>query len=62
MKLHRTIEHNAKVCSAQELGSFAQGQDHNQVRGQIAPKIRSECNLKTTQANLKTLHGKIKHS
>ena len=39
MKLHRKIEHNEKVCSAQELGSYAQGQGHNQVRGQIVPKI-----------------------
>ena len=41
MKLHRKIEHNEKVCWAQELGSYAQGQGNNQVRGQIAPKIRS---------------------
>ena len=39
MKLHRKIEHNEKVCSAQELGSCAQGQGHNQVKGQIVPKI-----------------------
>ena len=39
MKLHRKIEHNEKVCSAQELGSYAQGQGQNQVRGQIVPKI-----------------------
>ena len=39
MKLHRKIEHNEKVCSAQELGSYAQGQGHNQVRGHIVPKI-----------------------
>ena len=38
MKLHRKIEHNEKVCRAQELGSYAQGQGQNQVRGQIAPK------------------------
>ena len=38
-KLHRRIGHNEKVCSAQELGSYAQGQGHNQVRGQIVPKI-----------------------
>ena len=25
-KLHRKIEHNEKVCRAQELGSYAQGQ------------------------------------
>ena len=39
MKLHRQIEHNEKVCRAQELDSYAQGQGHNQVRGQIVPKI-----------------------
>ena len=38
-KLHRKIEHNKKVCRAQELGSYAQGQGHNQVKGQIVPKI-----------------------
>ena len=27
------------MCSAPELGSYAQGQGHNQVRGQIVPKI-----------------------
>ena len=42
MKLHRKIEHNEKVCHAQELGYYAQGQGHNQVRCQIALKIRSE--------------------
>ena len=39
-KLHRKIEHNEKVCWAQKLGSYAQGQGNNQVGGQIAPKIR----------------------
>ena len=38
-KLHRNIEQNEKVCSAQELGSYAQGQGHNQVKGQIVLKI-----------------------
>ena len=37
-KLHRKIEHNEKVCRTQELGSYAQGQGHNQVIGQIVPK------------------------
>ena len=37
MKLHRKIEHNEKVSLAQELGSYAQGQGHNQVKGQIMP-------------------------
>ena len=41
-KLHEKIEHNEKVCRTQELGSYAQGQCHSQVRDQIAPKIRSE--------------------
>ena len=39
MKLHRKIEHNEKVCCTQELGSYAQGQGHSQVKGQIVPKI-----------------------
>ena len=39
MKLHRKIKHNEKVCRAHDLGSYAQGQGRNQVRGQIVPKI-----------------------
>ena len=42
MKLHRKIEYNEKVCHAQKLGFYAQGQGRSQVRGQIAPKIWSE--------------------
>ena len=38
-KLHRKIEKNEKVYSAQELGSYPQSQGHNQVRAQIVPKI-----------------------
>ena len=38
-KLNKTIKHYEKVCCAQELGSYAQGQGYNQVRGQIVPKI-----------------------
>ena len=38
-KLYRKIEHNEKVCRAQELDSYAQGQGCNQARGQIVPKI-----------------------
>ena len=38
-KLHRKIEHNEKVCHAQELDFYAQGQGHNQVKGQIVPQI-----------------------
>ena len=42
MKRHRKIEHNEKVCQAQELGNYAQCQGHNHVRCQIALKIGSE--------------------
>ena len=35
MKLHRKIKHNKQVCRPQNLGSYAQGQGHNPVRGQI---------------------------
>ena len=34
MKLHRKIIHNEKVCYAHDLGSYAQGQGRNQVKGQ----------------------------
>ena len=34
MKLHRKIKDNERVCHAHDLGSYAQGQSHNQVRGQ----------------------------
>ena len=39
MKLHRKIRHNEKVCHAHDLGSYAQGQGRNQVKGQIVPQI-----------------------
>ena len=34
MTLHRMIKNNEKVCYPHDLGSYAQGQGHNQVRGQ----------------------------
>ena len=34
MKLHRKIKHNEKVCYTHDLGSYAQGQGTNQVKGQ----------------------------
>ena len=34
MSLHRKIKHYEKVCCAHGLGSYAQGQGRNQVRGQ----------------------------
>ena len=39
MKLHRKRENNETVCRAQQLGSYAQGQGHDHIRGQIVPKI-----------------------
>ena len=44
MKLHRKIKHNENVCCTHDLGSDAQGQGRNQVRGQnlvsaITPKL-----------------------
>ena len=39
MTLHRKIKHNKKVCRAHDLGSYAQGQGPNQVKGKIVPKI-----------------------
>ena len=34
MKLLRKIKHNEKVCCPHDLGSYAQGQGRNQVKGQ----------------------------
>ena len=34
MKFHRKIKHNEKVCRAHALGSYAQGQGRNHVKGQ----------------------------
>ena len=33
MKFHRKIKDNVKVCHPHDLGSYSQGQGHNQVRG-----------------------------
>ena len=34
MKLLRKLKHNENVCHAHDVGSYAQGQGRNQVRGQ----------------------------
>ena len=57
MKLHRKIKHNEKVCRARELGCYAQGQGHNQVK--LCLKL---CCSLTIEANLMKLHRKIKHN
>ena len=59
MTLHRKIEHNEKVCRAQELGSYTQGQGCNQVKGRIVPKIVLLINA---EADLMKLHRKVKHN
>ena len=56
MKLHRKIKHNEKVCRKHDIGSYAQGQGHNQVRGQ------NRVSAITTEANLTKLHRKIEHN
>ena len=44
------------MCLAQELGSYAQDQGHNQVKGQIVPKIVLLINYWSK------IHRKIKHN
>ena len=56
MKLQRKIKQNEKVCHAHYLGSYAQGQGRNQVKGQ------NLVSAKTTEANLTKLHRKIEHN
>ena len=34
IKLHRKIKHSEKVCGTHDFDSYAQGEGHNQVRGQ----------------------------
>ena len=58
MKLNRKIKHNGKLCHADHLGSYAQGQGRSQVRDQNCVSNNS----KTTEANLTKLHRKIEHN
>ena len=46
MKLHRKIKDNDKVCQAHDLGSYAQSQGHNLVRGQNCGSAISQKQLK----------------
>ena len=46
------------MCHTQDLGSYAQGQGRDQVRGQ---KSCLSKNSKTTEANLTKRHRKIEH-
>ena len=40
------IKHNEKVCRAHDLGSYAQGQGRNQVKGQNLVSARTQKLLK----------------
>ena len=60
MKLHRKIKHNEKVCCAHDLGSYAQDQGCNQVKGQNL--VSTITKKTTTEANLTKLHRKIEHN
>ena len=51
MKPHRKIKHNEKVCRAHDLGSYAQGQGHNQARGQNRVSAITQILLKQIQRN-----------
>ena len=53
MTLHRKIEHNEKVGRAQELGSYAQGQGRNQVKGQNLLSAITQKLLKQIYRNLR---------
>ena len=44
------------MCRVKDLGSFAQGQGHNQVRGQ------NRLTGKNSEADLTKLHRKIEHN
>ena len=57
MKPHRKIKHNEKMCRAQDVGSYAQGQGQRSVIKIIFSNIS-----KTTEANLTKLHGKIENN
>ena len=58
MKLHRKVKHNKKVCRAHDLGSYAQGQGRNQVKGQNLVSAITKKRLK----QFTKLHRKIEHN
>ena len=58
-KFHRKIEHNEKVCHAQEFGSYTQIQSRNQVRGQIMPKIMPQYFVATVKKRLRRTYPSI---
>ena len=51
MTLHRKIKHNVKVCYAHDLGSYAQGQGRNQVKGQNLVSAITQKLLKQIKRN-----------
>ena len=59
MKLHRKIEHNEKVCPAQELGPMPKVKVT--IRSKVKLCLKLYCSW-TTEANLMKLHRKMKHN
>ena len=53
------MQHNEKVCPPQELGSYAQGQGHNRVRGQIVPKLMLLIHYKSITNHVSAIAHKL---
>ena len=53
------MKHNENLCRDHDLGTYAQGQGHNQVGGQNPVSAITQ---KTTEANLTNIHRKVKHN
>ena len=59
MKLHRKIKHNEKECHLHYLGSYAQGQGCDQVRGQNRVSVITQ---KTTEGKKIEHYDKVFHA
>ena len=59
MKLHRKIKHNEKECHTHYLGSYAQGQGCDQVRGQNRVSVITQ---KTTEGRKIEHYDKVFHA
>ena len=59
MKLHRKIEHNEKVCQAQEIGSTPKVKVT--IRSEVKLCLKFCCSL-TTEPNLIRLYRKINYN
>ena len=59
MKLHRKIKHNEEECHTHCLGSFAQGQGCDQVRGQNRVSVITK---QTTEGRKIEHYDKVFHA